>query len=393
MAPEQVKGETVTPRADVYAGAIILWELLTKRRAFIRGALPEMEVLRELAEPRIVSIDIIRPDLDKSVRDAIKRALEPRGDKRTITAEEMVSVLRAVVPESEGRETLAKALALVRHEPRPSATSIPPPVTMTFGDPDPARYEPLAPMMTKPGIAPRLTPTPRRRRPGVSRQTAAYGARHRRPAPAPCRRVPWSRRRAGRRSAEPPAVDNSVVGAGSRRCSSQPRATRADPRRARSAHSRAGPRTRSTKSSATCRATCRPTSFRRRTRRAAFRRSHPTQKERADARGSVVRETRAAPGGPPPLDPSVPSPRATVVDASARPRGAVVVPRAEPDARDEVPRARRRTSPRRRPRRCLSVAAPPAPDGADGEPRQPPAPRARCRRRRRGPRRPSALER
>jgi integration host factor beta subunit len=33
MAPEQVTGEAVTPRADVYAGAIILWEMLTRRRA------------------------------------------------------------------------------------------------------------------------------------------------------------------------------------------------------------------------------------------------------------------------------------------------------------------------------------------------------------------------
>lgn len=120
MAPEQVKGETVTPRADVYAGAIILWEMLTRRRAFIRGALPEIEVLRELAEPRIVSIDVMRPDLDKGLRDAIKRALVPRADKRSMTAEEMVSILRALVPSEEGREKLAKALAAVRHEPKPA---------------------------------------------------------------------------------------------------------------------------------------------------------------------------------------------------------------------------------------------------------------------------------
>ncbi len=176
MAPEQVKGETVTPRADVYAGAIILWELLTKRRAFIRGALPEIEVLRELAEPRIVSIDVLRPDLDRSVRDAIKRALEPRGERRTITAEEMASILRSVVSEGEGRETLAKALALVRHEPRPSATSIPPPVTMTFGAPDQARYDARPAATTKPAFAPRATPPPVPVVKGVSRQTASYGA-------------------------------------------------------------------------------------------------------------------------------------------------------------------------------------------------------------------------
>ena len=61
MAPEQVRGELVTPRADVYAAAVVLWELLTKRRAFLRGALPELEVIRALADPHIVPLDVCGP--------------------------------------------------------------------------------------------------------------------------------------------------------------------------------------------------------------------------------------------------------------------------------------------------------------------------------------------
>lgn len=118
MAPEQVSGDTITPRADVYAGAIILWELLSKRRAFQRGALPEVEALRAMAEPRLVSIDAIRPDVDKAVRDALKRALEPRAERRTITAEEMVAVLSSVVPPDEGQEKLVSLLSLVRKDER-----------------------------------------------------------------------------------------------------------------------------------------------------------------------------------------------------------------------------------------------------------------------------------
>jgi serine/threonine protein kinase len=183
MAPEQVKGETVTPRADVYAGALILWELLTKRRAFIRGALPEIEVLRQLAEPRIVSIDMLRPDVDKGVRDAIKRALEPRAEKRSMTAEEMVSVLRAAVPSEEGREGLAKALAAVRHEPKPSPTTIPPAQAaaddLTTGKMFP---RPIQPSM--PGMLPKLAPASRPAVGGVGRTTAAYGGPRPRPTSA-----------------------------------------------------------------------------------------------------------------------------------------------------------------------------------------------------------------
>ena len=174
MAPEQVKGETVTPRADVYAGAIILWELLTRRRAFIRGALPEIEVLRQLAEPHIASIDVLRPDLDKGVRDAIKRALEPRAEKRSITAEEMVSVLRAAVPSDKGRERLAKALAVVRHEPQPSPTTVPP-AQVAAEDLTTGKVLPRAMLPSKPGRLPKMTPAPRAAVGGVGRTTAAYG--------------------------------------------------------------------------------------------------------------------------------------------------------------------------------------------------------------------------
>jgi serine/threonine protein kinase len=123
MAPEQVTGDNVTPRADVYAGAIILWELLTKRKAFQRGALPEVEALRAMAEPRLPSIDVLRPDVDKGVRDALKRALEPRAERRVITAEEMAAVLGSVVPPDEGRERLVAALEIVRKDSRAAAVA------------------------------------------------------------------------------------------------------------------------------------------------------------------------------------------------------------------------------------------------------------------------------
>src|SRR5262249_50413419 len=37
MAPEQIKGDTVDRRGDVYAAGVVLWELLTGRRLFPSG--------------------------------------------------------------------------------------------------------------------------------------------------------------------------------------------------------------------------------------------------------------------------------------------------------------------------------------------------------------------
>ena len=117
MAPEQVKGEALTVRADVYAGALMLWELLARRKAIQRGALPEMEVLRAMAEPHIVSLDILRPDVDPQVRDAVRRGLEPVADKRSITADEMLNVLKGAVKSEQGRQALVNAMSMVRPTP------------------------------------------------------------------------------------------------------------------------------------------------------------------------------------------------------------------------------------------------------------------------------------
>ena len=98
MAPEQVKGEVVTVRADVYAGAIVIWELFAKRPALMRDELPEVELLRMMAEPRLASLDALRPDLDRRVRDVMRTALDPDARKRLISAQDIVTVFRAVAP-------------------------------------------------------------------------------------------------------------------------------------------------------------------------------------------------------------------------------------------------------------------------------------------------------
>lgn len=175
MAPEQVTGTKVGPAADVYAGAIILWELLTKRRAFSRGARSELEALRAMMEPELPSIDELRPDVDSTVRDALNRALRPKAADRTITAEEMVAVLHRAVPPVEGRDRLVALLGLVKNDSRVSTAPV------SSSDPSmharAARSDNIAT-----AVAPPLpTPTPSSRR-VVKRTTAPYGNPASRPA-------------------------------------------------------------------------------------------------------------------------------------------------------------------------------------------------------------------
>ena len=59
MAPEQVTGDPVTPRTDIYAGCLVLRELLLGHPAFSEE-LPELELLRAMAEPRLAPIESMR---------------------------------------------------------------------------------------------------------------------------------------------------------------------------------------------------------------------------------------------------------------------------------------------------------------------------------------------
>lgn len=121
MAPEQARGESVSTRADVYSATILLWELLARRKAIRAGELPEIQILQAMAEPSIVSLDVLRPDLDPSLREAVRRGLEPHADKRRITAEEMYFLLREFA--GEGHSRLVDAIERVRNTP----SEIPPP--------------------------------------------------------------------------------------------------------------------------------------------------------------------------------------------------------------------------------------------------------------------------
>ncbi len=162
MAPEQVRGEPITVRTDVYAAALLLWELLARRKAIQRGALPEMEVLRAMAEPSLPSLDVLRPDLPQRLRAALARGLEPNPDARSITADEMLVVMRESVTSNEGRNVLAELLTRAKAEHDQMRSGPPPavvegaPAASVAASPPPPPPEPApAPVRpTEPSVNP-----------------------------------------------------------------------------------------------------------------------------------------------------------------------------------------------------------------------------------------------
>jgi serine/threonine-protein kinase len=114
MAPEQVRGEAVTVRADVYAASLLLWELLAGRKAIVRTAASKLDVLREMMEPNFPPLAALRSDLPKTLLDAIARGLEVDPDKRAISSDELCNALRAAASLDEGRQALVDTLAAAR---------------------------------------------------------------------------------------------------------------------------------------------------------------------------------------------------------------------------------------------------------------------------------------
>jgi serine/threonine-protein kinase len=102
MAPEQLAGGEVTPRSDLYALGLVLYEIFTGHRALEGNNIAELIAKREQA-------GITRPtevvrDLDSAIEHGIMRCLEPDPVNRPTTA-------LAVAAALPGGDPLAAALA------------------------------------------------------------------------------------------------------------------------------------------------------------------------------------------------------------------------------------------------------------------------------------------
>jgi len=102
MAPEQLEGKQVTPKSDLYSLGLVLYEILTGKRAFDASTLPELMKQREKSAPASPS-SVVR-DLDPAVERVILRCLEHDPAQRPASALQVAAAL-------PGGDPLAAALA------------------------------------------------------------------------------------------------------------------------------------------------------------------------------------------------------------------------------------------------------------------------------------------
>jgi serine/threonine protein kinase len=84
MSPEQSRGESVDQRSDVFALGIVLWEMLSARRLFLRDE--DNETLKAVRECEIPPFDRFREDVPESLERVILRALAPLKTNRQASA-------------------------------------------------------------------------------------------------------------------------------------------------------------------------------------------------------------------------------------------------------------------------------------------------------------------
>jgi serine/threonine protein kinase len=102
MSPEQLRGDSVTAKSDLYALGLIFYELFTGRRAYEANSVAELLALEEAAVP--ASVASVAPDVDPSVDTVIRTCLRPDPAERPATA----LAIAAALP---GGDPLAAALA------------------------------------------------------------------------------------------------------------------------------------------------------------------------------------------------------------------------------------------------------------------------------------------
>src|SRR4030088_2026671 len=111
MSPEQASGASIDFRSDQFSFGLVLYEMVTGKRAFPRSTAAEtlVAILREQAEP----IGVQNPDAPAPLCWAIERCLAKEPDKRYVSTRDLARELAAIRDRFSERP-------VKQMEPRPS---------------------------------------------------------------------------------------------------------------------------------------------------------------------------------------------------------------------------------------------------------------------------------
>lgn len=92
MSPEQLVGDPLDARSDLYAVGVILWELIANRHLFPRTG--ELDLLRRLRDTQVPLLEPLRPGLPDHLARVVRQATFADREKRFQTAAEFARALQ-----------------------------------------------------------------------------------------------------------------------------------------------------------------------------------------------------------------------------------------------------------------------------------------------------------
>jgi eukaryotic-like serine/threonine-protein kinase len=127
MAPEQVRGEAIDRRADVFSLAVVAYELCTGRRCFVAPG--EFALINRVAAGRYERPSSVRPGFPAALEAIIVRGLAVEPEERFTSARELQLAIEELA-EVEGHRLSKVALsdtmhALFGHVAYPTAEALP----------------------------------------------------------------------------------------------------------------------------------------------------------------------------------------------------------------------------------------------------------------------------
>jgi serine/threonine-protein kinase len=94
MAPEQLFGEEIDVRADLYSAGVVVYECLTGRMPYL--ASNAMELIAKVIEETPPSPRDLSPDVPQPLSDLVMRVMAKDRDKRPRSALELHDLLDAI---------------------------------------------------------------------------------------------------------------------------------------------------------------------------------------------------------------------------------------------------------------------------------------------------------
>ena len=117
MAPEQVRGQVVDARADVFSFGVILYEAATRRRPF--SADSKVETMHRILHDVPASIEAINPEVPAELRRLIRRCMAKDPNQRPQSMRDLALELREIVDEYDALSSSSSSAG----QPSPRAGS------------------------------------------------------------------------------------------------------------------------------------------------------------------------------------------------------------------------------------------------------------------------------